>query len=68
MGSIAREKYIMQLGYATRYDARDVKKWSGTPYYMAKAFEEHGARVKYLGPLTKTLSLTFKLQQSFKKN
>jgi glycosyltransferase involved in cell wall biosynthesis len=33
-----------------RFDARNVRSWSGTLYFMARALEQHVGNVAYLGP------------------
>jgi glycosyltransferase involved in cell wall biosynthesis len=38
------------IGFVNRFDARDVRSWSGTLYFMARALEEHVGDVAYLGP------------------
>ena len=40
-----------RIAFATIGDARDVKFWSGTPFYMWKALEKEGNEVIHLGPL-----------------
>jgi glycosyltransferase involved in cell wall biosynthesis len=41
----------MRIAFVTTYDAQNVKNWSGTPYYMSKAFMEQGAKVEFIGNL-----------------
>ncbi len=40
----------MKLAYITPYDARDVKQWSGTGYYIAQSLNQTYP-LEYLGPL-----------------
>jgi glycosyltransferase involved in cell wall biosynthesis len=40
----------IKIGFVHRFDARDVRSWSGTLYSMAKALEAHAGEVVYLGP------------------
>lgn len=47
----------MKLAYLTAFDAKDVKKWSGTGYYIAQSLQNQSVNVEYLGPLKKTLSV-----------
>jgi len=56
----------MKLAVATTFDARDVSNWSGTPFYMSKAFEKEGVEVQYIGNLKKRVSPFFKLKQTWK--
>ena len=44
-------KNRLKIAFLTSGDARSRHLWSGTPYYMAKALEKHGADVSYLGPV-----------------
>lgn len=41
----------MRIAFAAQYDPRDVRNWSGTPYFMAKGLERAGAVVEHIGPL-----------------
>jgi glycosyltransferase involved in cell wall biosynthesis len=41
----------MKIAFVTTYDAQNVKNWSGTPFYMAKAFMDEGAKVEFIGNL-----------------
>lgn len=40
-----------RIGFLTAEDARTRTAWSGIPYYMARALEEHCGQVRYLGPI-----------------
>ncbi|EKD74067.1 MAG: Glycosyl transferase, group 1 family protein [uncultured bacterium] len=57
----------MKLAFTTTFDAQDVLKWSGTPFYMAKSFEQQGMEINYIGHLTRQLPSFFKLKQFWKK-
>ena len=57
----------MKIAYATTFDARDVKSWSGTPFHMSNAFIDAGDSVDYIGNLSRKLSPHFKLMQFWKK-
>lgn len=57
----------MKLAYATTFDARDVINWSGTPFHMAKGFEQQGVPIEYIGNLSRKLPPFFKLKQFCKK-
>lgn len=57
----------MRIAYATTFDARDVHNWSGTPFYMSRAFEHAGIEVDYVGSLSRKLPPFFKLKQAWKK-
>ena len=40
----------MRIGFVNRFDARNIRSWSGILYFMAKSLEEHVGEVIYLGP------------------
>lgn len=40
----------IKIGFVHRFDAQDIRAWSGTLYFMARALEEHVGDVMYLGP------------------
>lgn len=39
----------MKLAYAATFNASDIHKWSGTPYYMADALSSHVEKINYVG-------------------
>lgn len=41
----------MTIAYVSRYNARDVRTWSGLNYYISKALENNGARIEYIDDL-----------------
>ena len=41
----------LSITYATTYDPRDVRAWSGTVYHVAQALEAQGIAIEYLGEL-----------------
>lgn len=45
----------MKIAYVTSYDARDVKSWSGTPFYMSQSLKDVSS-VEYIGPLKEKIS------------
>jgi glycosyltransferase involved in cell wall biosynthesis len=55
----------MKIAYVTSYDAKDVKSWSGTPYYMSQALKDVSTRLEYIGPLkvNPSLQLMFRYKQ-----
>jgi hypothetical protein len=57
----------MKLAYATTFSADDVSNWSGTPFYMAKAFQQENVSVENIGGLERKLPPFFKLKQEWKK-
>lgn len=56
----------MKYAYATTFNAEDVSNWSGTPFYMSKAFAHQGIDIEYVGNLKKNTSSLFKLKQFWK--
>lgn len=57
----------MRIAYTTTFDTRDVHNWSGTPFYMSKAFTENGLNVEYIGSLKRRLPPFFKVKQVWNK-
>jgi glycosyltransferase involved in cell wall biosynthesis len=41
----------LNIAYISRNDPRDIKNWSGTPYFIVKALQKHVGDVTYLGKL-----------------
>ncbi|MEW6307067.1 MAG: glycosyltransferase, partial [Verrucomicrobiota bacterium] len=41
----------MKVGYVTHYDARDIKPWSGTGYYISECLKLQGVDVFHVGSL-----------------
>ena len=41
----------IEIAFYTIVDPLDKRSWSGIPYYLGKAFEEHGYKVHFLGPV-----------------
>lgn len=56
----------MKLAYTTTFSAEDVHNWSGTPYYMAKAFQTNH-EVSLIGSLKRQLPPFFKIKQVVQK-
>ena len=40
----------LKIGFVHRFDARDMRSWSGIFYFMAQALEVHVGEIVYLGP------------------
>lgn len=57
----------MKFAYATTFSADDVSNWSGTPYYMSRAFENEGVQISNIGDLKRKLPPFFKIKQHWKK-
>jgi glycosyltransferase involved in cell wall biosynthesis len=55
----------MKVAYVTEYDATDIRKWSGTGYYIAKSLETQGVSLERLGSLKEKHALLFKGKQFF---
>jgi hypothetical protein len=41
----------MNIAFATLYDTRDIRRGSGTFYYMSREIERQGHQVNYIGPI-----------------
>jgi glycosyltransferase involved in cell wall biosynthesis len=57
----------MKLGFVTTFNIHDLHKRSGTPHYMAKAMEQAGMDLEYIGPLKMRLPAGFKIKNAWKK-
>lgn len=57
----------MKLAFATTFDALNMENWSGTPFYMAKAFQQEEIMIHHIGGLKRHLPIHFKLVQFLKK-
>lgn len=57
----------MKIAFTTTFDSRDIHNWSGTPFYIANAFEQGGDSVERIGNLARRLPFYFKLKQYWKK-
>ncbi|MBI3259617.1 MAG: glycosyltransferase family 4 protein [Ignavibacteriae bacterium] len=55
----------MKIAYVSTFDAHLVQSWSGLGYYIAKAIEQSGIEVEYVGPLKEKNSLYYKAKQFF---
>jgi glycosyltransferase involved in cell wall biosynthesis len=53
----------MKVAYVTEYDATDIKKWSGTGYYIAQSLQTQDISLDCLGPLNEKYALLFKGKQ-----
>jgi glycosyltransferase involved in cell wall biosynthesis len=40
----------LRIGFVHRFDARNIRSWSGIFFFMAQALEDHVGEVVYLGP------------------
>ncbi|GAB4366813.1 MAG: hypothetical protein Kow00121_04510 [Elainellaceae cyanobacterium] len=45
----------MKLAYVTEYDARNVRMWSGTGYFIAESLSRQSIPLEYIGPLKEKL-------------
>jgi glycosyltransferase involved in cell wall biosynthesis len=45
-----KAKQRLRIGFVHRYDARNIRSWSGTFWFMSRALEAHVGEVVYLGP------------------
>ncbi|OSI60610.1 glycosyltransferase [Bradyrhizobium canariense] len=49
---ISGSQAARRIAFATIGDAREVRFWSGTPFYMSKSLASEGHEVVHVGPLT----------------
>jgi glycosyltransferase involved in cell wall biosynthesis len=52
----------MKVIFVTTYDARDIRNWSGIPYYMGKAFLNAGIEVEFICDLKSLPGNNFKFR------
>ncbi|OGT35063.1 MAG: hypothetical protein A3F11_07590 [Gammaproteobacteria bacterium RIFCSPHIGHO2_12_FULL_37_14] len=57
----------MRIAFTTTFDALDIHNWSGTPYYMSRAFMLEGMDIDYIGSLVRKLPPFFKAKQIWNK-
>lgn len=57
----------MKIAYATTFSALDVNNWSGTPFYMSRAFQDANHEVHFIGDLKRQLPPLFKVKQTWKQ-
>ncbi len=53
----------MKLAYVSIHDASDIRKWSGTVYYMAQSLRNQGISLDYIDSLEEKNALLFKGKQ-----
>jgi glycosyltransferase involved in cell wall biosynthesis len=53
----------MKLAFVSTSDVRDIRKYSGTPFYMAKELEAQGIEIDCIGKLKTRLPLSFKVKR-----
>lgn len=53
----------MKIAYVTDYDAEDIRKWSGTGYYIAQSLQDRDISLDYVGCLKEKNALFFKGKQ-----
>lgn len=58
----------MKIAYATQYDPKNNKSWSGTVQYIAKSLEEQDCRLDIIAPLKEKNAFLYKLKQVYYKN
>ncbi len=57
----------MKLAFVSKFDAKNVHKRSGTPYYMSQALLNQGVELEYIGSLKTKLRPGFKIINALKK-
>lgn len=58
----------MKIAYVTPYDAKDIRKWSGVGYYIARSLENQSLLLEYIGSLKEKYSLPLKAKQYLSKH
>lgn len=53
----------MKIAYVTTYDAADVRQWSGTGHFIARALQSENTTIEYVGNLKERYSLLMKGRQ-----
>jgi len=53
----------MKVAYVTTYNAKDIRKWSGVGYYIARSLENQSLLLEYIGSLKEKYSLPLKAKQ-----
>jgi glycosyltransferase involved in cell wall biosynthesis len=53
----------MKFAFASTANVRDIRKYSGTPFYMAKEFEAHGIELDCIDKLKTRVPLRFKVRR-----
>ena len=53
----------MKIAFVSQLDARDVRSWSGLPYYMSRSLEDSTHRVVHLSPLEEKWAALHKAKQ-----
>jgi glycosyltransferase involved in cell wall biosynthesis len=57
----------MKITFTTTFNSMNINNWSGTPFHMAKALEEEGNAIEYIGNLKNQLPPFFKLKKYWNK-
>ena len=57
----------MNILYASLYNAKDKRNWSGTGYYISNMLKRQGIKVDYIGPLETTLNSRTKIYRKLCK-
>ena len=55
----------MKVAYVTNYDAKDIRIFGGTGYYMAKSLINQSISIEYIGPLIKKNGVSVLLRALF---
>jgi len=57
----------MNLAFTTTFNANNIKKWSGTPFYMARSLNRQNISLSKIGGLNRKLPAFFKIRQLYFK-
>jgi glycosyltransferase involved in cell wall biosynthesis len=53
----------LRIAYVSVYDPQQVQHWSGSSYYLARALEQQGFEIHYIGPLRDRWAKVFKVKK-----
>ena len=53
----------MKIAYVTRYNAKNIRSWSGLGYYIAECLEKQSISVEYIGSLKEKFGFVLKPKQ-----
>lgn len=57
----------MKIAYISSFNAKDIRSWSGTGYYLSQALEKSGHSISYIAPLYEKNQLLNKIRQQLYK-
>src|SRR3954470_7561352 len=55
-----RCRALMKIAYVTTYDAHNPRNWSGLGFHIARALQNAGCELEYIGPLRERFTTYFR--------